>query len=752
MELLAPVGSVRALYAAINSGADAVYLGVDGFNARAKAQGFTTENINGYIDLCHLHGMKVYITFNTAVKEKELEEFERFVAACTRADAFIVADLGALDIFYKFDVPLHASTQMGVNNLEGALFLQKKGFTRVVVARETEREDIIAIKKNTSLELEYFVHGALCVSYSGSCLLSSMMSGDSGNRGRCNQPCRLPYKSSINGKEGYLLSPSEQCLITKLNDLREIGVDSLKIEGRLKQPHYVSTVVSGYRKVLDGAKADKNAVSELKKAFNRGEFTCGYMFDDTKEIMSPKVQSNIGVAVGKVVACDKTGVTVKATQELRDGDGLKLLYNGEEAGGFGVKILKRDKDIYKLSAIGSFPIGAEVRRTLDSQMADEEITLKKIKADIFFECDEKLNVTVSASALGTTASVYGRAEQATGRPLTEEDIISSLRKLGDTSFESKCVKACLSGQNIFMAKSVLNDLRRKAVAVLEHEIVKRYESGMPKRDHSIFVKDCSKVAERKERRVIVNTDDFDAIKPLCSQKIIISYQIYDFSQFLSKIDIFLSLIENTFEVYLHLPPVVRGGEMKVVRDILDKCKGKIRGLICENYYAVTLAEEYGLKAVAGIRLNAFNSRLKMVSGMDDIVFSPELTLREIDNIGDNNGFVYAYGILPVMTLCHCPVQVSTGCSCNNCAYSGDFYYRDKKASYLVKRTKIKCCYFELHNPAIVDISAKADKIRYNLYINMVNCKRDPLEVIGSVTNGGAAQPDSNCAHLFRGVK
>ena len=138
--------------------------------------------------------------------------------------------------------------------------------------------------------------------------------------------------------------------------------------------------------------------------------------------------------------------------------------------------------------------------------------------------------------------------------------------------------------------------------------------------------------------------------------------------------------------------------------------------------------------------------------MDDIVFSPELTLREIDNIGDKNGFVYAYGILPVMTLCHCPVQVSTGCNCNNCAYSGDFYYRDKKASYLVKRTKIKRCYFELHNPAIVDISAKADKIRYNLYINMVNCKRDPLEVIDSVTNGGAAQPDSNCAPLFRGVK
>lgn len=752
MELLAPVGSVRALYAAINSGADAVYLGVDGFNARAKAQGFTTQNINYYIDLCHLHGVKVYITFNTAVKEKELDEFGRFVAACTRADAFIVADLGTLDIFGKFDVPLHASTQMGVNNLEGALFLQKKGFTRVVVARETAKEDIVAIKKNTSLELEYFVHGALCVSYSGSCLLSSMMSGDSGNRGRCNQLCRLPYRSSISGKEGYLLSPSEQCLITKLDELKEMGVDSLKIEGRLKQPHYVSTVVSQYRKVLDGAKADKNAISELKKAFNRGEFTCGYIFDDTKEIMSPKVQSNIGVVIGKVISCDKTGVTVKAFGQLRDGDGLKLLYNGEEVGGFGVKILKRDKDIYKLSAKGSFPVGAEVRRTLDSQCAEEEISLKKIEAGISFICDKDLNVTVSASACGATATATGRAEQATGRPLAAEDISSSIKKLGDTPFECNGVFTELSGQNIFMAKSVINDLRRKAVAELERAILERYENNMQRRVIKPFVSSGKASGKGEDRRVIVNTDDFNVIRSLAGQKIAISYQIYDFSQFLSQIDIFLRLIENNFQAYLHLPPVVRGDEMSVLRDVLDRCKGKITGLVCENYYAVDLAEEYGLKAFAGIRLNVFNSRFKKVSGMDDIVFSPELTLREIDDIGDKNGFVYAYGLLPVMTLCHCPVQVSTGCNCGNCAYDGDFYYSDKMASYLVKRTKIKRCLFELFNPVIVDISAKADKIRYNLYINMVNCKRDPLDVVESVTDGGAAQPVSNCAHLFRGVK
>lgn len=751
MELLAPVGSIRALYAAINSGADAVYLGVDGFNARAKAVGFTTENINTYIDLCHLHGVKVYIAFNTAIKEKELKKLDEYVSACTRADAFIIADLGALSVFYKYNVPLHASTQMGVNNLEGALFLQSKGFSRVVVARETAREDIIAIKQNTDLELEYFVHGALCVSYSGSCLLSSMMSGDSGNRGRCNQPCRLPYKSSLSGKEGYLLSPSEQCLITKLDDLRKIGVDSLKIEGRLKQPHYVTTVVSQYRKVIDGAKADNNTFLELKKAFNRGEFTSGYIYDDTKSIMSPKVQSNIGVSVGRIIACDKSGVTVKTTEPLRDGDGLKILYKGEEAGGFGVKIVKSDKNIYKLAAKGSFPIGAEVRRTLDSASAEEEILLKKLPINLSFKVSDGYGVEITARRGNAEIKVSGKAQQATGRPLTKEDISASLCKLGDTPFVCDSAEVDLSDKCIFMPKSQLNEMRREAVSMLCDSLLNDYQDTMQRCDFSNYIKPAKVSDNEKIRQIIVNTDSFEVIRELCGKNIAISYQIYDFSQFFSRIDIFLSLIENTFSVYLHLPPIVRVAEMKIIEDVIVKCKDKITGLICENYYSLWLAKKYSLKAIAGIRLNVFNSHFSEISGVDSAIYSPELTLQEIDDI-NSNGFVYAYGILPVMTFCHCPVQVSTGCSCDRCAYNGDFTYRDKIAEYLIKRTRIKRCYFELHNPAIVDISAKADKIRYNLYINMVNCNRNPLDVVKSVTQGGVSQSGSNCAHLFRGVK
>ena len=752
MELLAPVGTIRSLYAAINNGADAVYLGLDGFNARAKAVGFTKENIGGYIDLCHLHGVKVYITFNTAVKEKELDELESYVAACTRADAFIIEDLGAVEVFRKYGVPLHASTQMGVNNLQGALFLEKLGFSRVVVARESAKEDIIAIKKNTGLEVEYFVHGALCVSYSGSCLLSSMMSGDSGNRGRCNQPCRLPYTSSISGKSGYLLSPSEQCLITRLKELEKLGIDSLKIEGRLKQPHYVSKVVSQYRQVLDGAKADESKVSELKKAFNRGEFTCGYMFDDTRAIMSPKVQSNIGVPVGKVTGSGKNFVKIKAYRPLRDGDGLKLLYKGVEAGGFGVKIISADKNgNYTLFAKEVYPVGAEVRMTLDSRDADEEIRLKKIPVNmhVTIGADDTLVLTVEK---GETTSVSAcHVQAATGRPLTSDEVRESVAKLGETAFECAGIDVDLKGREIFVPRSVLNALRRDAVEKLKEALIRDYETRMP-RLAKVEEKGGATVIEKTDgRRIIVNTDDFAVIKSLCDKNIAISYQIYDFSQFLSQIDIFLALIENNFNSYLHLPPVVKGDENAVVEDILQRCKGRIRGLICENYHALFLAEKYSLESVAGIRLNVYNSGFQRVSGVDSVIFSPELTLSEIRDIG-TDGFVYAYGYLPVMTLCHCPVQVSTGCTCANCAYIGDFCYRDKKADYLIKRIRIKRCYFELFNPSVVDISSKADKIRYNLYINMVNCNRDPVQVVDSVTIGGQSVKGSNCAHLFRGVK
>lgn len=331
IEILAPAGDLISLKSAIASDTDAVYLGLSAFNARIKAENFTTENIKDTVDYCHLFGVKVYVTINIAMKESEKEELKSIIVACGQAnvDAFIITDMLALELAKEFapKVRLHASTQFGVCNAEGAKFAESLGFSRVVLSREATIEEIKKIKAETNLEIEYFVHGALCVAFSGKCLMSSFINGGSGNRGRCLQPCRLFYTEKTTGKQGYLLSTSDLCLAENLKELAAAGVSSFKIEGRLRRPEYVFKTVSTYKKIVkNGFIAQKNDINALKSAYNRGNFTKGYSFDDTKNIMSEKVQGNIGLLVGKVASVDKQGYAeIRFFDKISEGQGYKLL-------------------------------------------------------------------------------------------------------------------------------------------------------------------------------------------------------------------------------------------------------------------------------------------------------------------------------------------------------------------------------------------------------------------------------------------
>ena len=301
MELLAPAGSAAALRAAVQSGADAVYLGGNMFGARHSAENFAIEEIKKQTEYCHLYGVDVHVTLNTLIKEKEIPAFSEYVKelGSTGVDAFIVQDIGAAEIIKKIlpDMTLHASTQMTVTSLEGVKYLEDVGFSRVVLARELSKKEIEYIIKHAKAEIEVFVHGAICMCYSGQCLMSSILGGRSGNRGRCAQPCRLPYILLENGKNvgnGYLLSPKDMALIENLDDLNEIGVKSLKIEGRLKRAEYVSAVVGVYRKYLDrGGRVTKSDMTELTDAFSRTGFTDGYFTEHLgKEMMSHLTPSN----------------------------------------------------------------------------------------------------------------------------------------------------------------------------------------------------------------------------------------------------------------------------------------------------------------------------------------------------------------------------------------------------------------------------------------------------------------------------
>ena len=441
IEILAPAGDLISLKSAIASDTDAVYLGLSAFNARIKAENFTTENIKDTVDYCHLFGVKVYVTINIAVKESEKEELKKIIVACGQAnvDAFIITDMLALELAKEFapNVRLHASTQFGVCNAEGAKFAESLGFSRVVLSREATIEEIKKIKAETNLEIEYFVHGALCVAFSGKCLMSSFINGGSGNRGRCLQPCRLFYTEKTTGKQGYLLSTSDLCLAENLKELAAAGVSSFKIEGRLRRPEYVFKTVSTYKKIVkNGFIAQKKDINALKSAYNRGNFTKGYSFDDTKNIMSEKVQGNIGLLVGKVASVDKQGYAeIRFFDKISEGQGYKLLdENGFEKSGGAFPKAKNGK--YPI--VGAKP-GYEIRKTSDSEFTFSE---KKIPVKVKYLIDEKGKFSATYEHKEFSYTVSSDFEKAQNKPLDEMTITDSLSKTGDTCFSVPSPTGC----------------------------------------------------------------------------------------------------------------------------------------------------------------------------------------------------------------------------------------------------------------------------------------------------------------------
>ena len=297
MEILAPAGSMEALFAAVQSGADSVYIGGTEFSARKSASNFNLNEIQEALRYCHIRGVKLHVAANILIKEKEKQDFLEYIGKLNEigVDAVIIQDIGmAWKVRQMYpDLPLHASTQMTVTNISGALKLQEMGFSRVVLARELSRSAIKKICENIDIETEVFAHGALCMCYSGQCLLSSIIGGRSGNRGMCAQPCRLPYQ--LDGKTGYFLSPKDLSMIDYISELSQMGVTSLKIEGRLKRKEYVAQVTKIYKKYAENRKEVlKSDRQELLDAFNRSGFTSGY-FEDKKgiDMMSAENPSNI---------------------------------------------------------------------------------------------------------------------------------------------------------------------------------------------------------------------------------------------------------------------------------------------------------------------------------------------------------------------------------------------------------------------------------------------------------------------------
>lgn len=493
-ELLAPAGGMEQLVAAVENGADAVYLGGPAFNARIRADNFTEAQMQAAIDYAHTRNVKVYVTLNILLKDKELLPALEYACRLRRmgADALILQDLGMAALVQQYlpDMPVHFSTQGSIYNLSGVKTAKELGFSRVVLARELSVEEIRTITEAQICDIEVFVHGALCMCYSGQCQMSRVL-GDgsrSGNRGLCAQPCRLPYEDT-EGERTYALSPKDLCAIDLLGELTEAGVASLKIEGRMKFPEYVAAVVRIYRKYLDLYRdCGSYQVTEedrriLMQIFSRGSFTQGYLKGNPGEqLLSGRLPKHQGVYAGKVAGTVKGRplVDLSLKEPLEKGDGIEI-HSRELTGNIVTYLQERKNGIVRVGdlkgkvrpgdpvyRISKASLMKELRKTYEGCGPDGTKCYKQVPVEMTFRARIGKFPTLEVKEGKHTVLVKEEefvTQQAQHRPLEEETVVKQLKKTGNTPFNPSKIEVELQ-PGASLPAAVINKLRRKALDAL----------------------------------------------------------------------------------------------------------------------------------------------------------------------------------------------------------------------------------------------------------------------------------------------
>ena len=723
IELLAPAGGVDSLRAAVENGADAVYLGGKLFNARQNAGNFDMQELQDALYYAHVRGVSIYLAMNTLISDNEVEQAVDFAgdARLMGIDGIIVQDIGFAGLLSRAipGIPLHASTQMTIYNTEGIRVLERMGFKRAVLARELSLNEIRHITSGTTMEIEIFIHGALCICYSGQCLMSSIIGGRSGNRGCCAQPCRLPYRLIGEGMKDpenrdkipqYLLSPKDLCSLQYLGDIVTSGVTSLKIEGRMKSPEYVATVVRIYRKYLDMAlesnenrskkmmPLDECDLHDLEQIFNRGGFSGGYLHGKTgKDMMCFEKPKNWGVYLGVVISYDNFERTlkIKLDDKLSIGDGIEVWNKEEESPGTivteikknGINIKSADKeDIVVIGSInGNIFKDCRVYKTSDKALitsARESFTgkpLKRItlKGSAVLKTGQPLTLKVFDSDGNVScAESTILPEQAVNRPLTSVRIVEQLGKTGQTPFEFSDIELELD-DNLSLPVSEINDVRRRALEEMEQMRASRYGvrcrgevcHGDGSTDTLKCVSRTVPVTHPKISLYFYNWDssyDYAAFRadrlylPLKSLFDARCNEIFDFCR------------RRGIEIYIWLPAVTRENYENLIKTkIANKSAPEIDGILAGNPGTVEMLKSLeGLRISGDHTLNIFNSLSldeAAIMGLDGVTLSTELTLGQISKMKYKSEVdieTAVYGRLPLMTSEYCPAGSVYGGSCS----------------------------------------------------------------------------------------
>ena len=724
VELLSPVGDFECLKAAVQNGANSVYLGGSLFNARASATNFDKESLKEAIRYAKLRNVKINFALNTLIKDNEFEDavaLAKYVYTLG-ADAIIVQDLG-LARYIINNLPgmdVHASTQMTIHNLQGVLALEKLGFKRVVLSRELSLSEIEYICANSNVEIEVFAHGALCISYSGQCLLSSTIGARSGNRGRCAQPCRLPYelideKNKLLDK-GYLLSPRDLCSLKYIPDLISSGVTSFKIEGRMKTPEYVAVVTSIYRKYIDLAlsdkeyKIDENDIKRLMQVFNRGGFSTGNLSDEENlNYVYKEKPNNMGLYVGNVASINRNKglITFKTTESLSIGDSISL---EKEAHKYTVtELMKNNQNITRalegdLITIGrmkgNISLGDKIYKLSSKSLSKticEYYKAENIKAPLSCKITIKNGLPVTLEVKSLDNGIYSCMEifktsnitptDAISNPISKERIIEQLTKTTDTPFEFIKIHVDLD-ENTYLPKiSVINSLRRDCLQELENLAINKFERVLPNIEDS-DTKPSNKSGDEAKISLLLNNLDlsYDYSKLLPTDRIYIPLQFFAKKEYR---EIIKNLSINS-NLYVYMPTIIKDNYRNIIYNSLDKYIGEfnIKGIVASNLASINSLSKYigKLDIIANYTLNVFNTHTineLYNQGINTITLSPELDELSLTSLCKDsiaNTELIVYGKLPVMNMGYCLLGHSNKCypKCEmKCKNNLKYYIKDR---------------------------------------------------------------------------
>ncbi len=741
IELLAPVGDFECLKAAVQNGADSVYFGSNLFSARAFAHNFNGDTLKKAIDYAKIRGVKTNLTLNTLIKDDEFKDATMLAAKAYEygIDAIIVQDLGlAKKLIELFpDLPIHGSTQMTVHNLNGALELQDLGFKRVVLARELSLDEIKYICKNTKVEIECFVHGALCISYSGQCLFSSMLGGRSGNRGKCAGPCRLSFQLLENNKtidSGYLLSTRDLCGLDYIPDFIQSGVKCLKIEGRMKSPEYVATVTKIYRKYLDLAysKEEYKVSSKDKKiliqVFNRGMTSSGHLDNSTnKKLVYKEKPNNMGLYIGTVKKFNKNKgyITLTLEDKIQIGDTIAV---ENRTGSYKISELMSNGKNIKETSVGQTVTIGRIKGNIQNgykifRLASKELTQKAkesyqgenrkvaLNALVTIKKNQPVSIHVTSCSnlelyknLSITCNLDFIPGQAKTRPLDKQTVINQISKTTASPYYFKNIKVNIDN-DVFLPKlSILNELRRTALSNIGSIAQARIHRNLSNstldkisKEENLTLKNMRTMVKHSKTKLpkislllnVLNPNyNYNELEHIDNVYIPLKY----FTD--KKYESSLKDISRRFDTYIYMPTIVKGNYKNLFLANAEQAVNKynIQGFVISNICNIKLLNSLFkdlnkyFKIISNYTFNVFNSHtvleLKKL-GVSKFTISPELdkkTMMELCNYNYLQKELIVYGKIPLLNMNYCLLGEANKCypTCKaRCQNDKTYYLRDR---------------------------------------------------------------------------